>query len=117
MSHRSSGQQPFGTYGMLCCDVMCHAVLCCPSREVNVRYMREMSRVSFKLLELFALGLGLQPRALDSMFQPSHTSFLRLNYYVSVAWFHQQHSTAQLSAVVTVSWRWWLFCWRAHAAL
>lgn len=50
-------------------------------REVNERYMREMARVSFRLLEVFALGLGLQPRALDSIFQPSHTSFLRLNYY------------------------------------
>jgi isopenicillin N synthase-like dioxygenase len=46
--------------------------------------MREMSRVSFRLLEVFALGLGLQPHALDAMFQPSHTSFLRLNYYVRV---------------------------------
>jgi isopenicillin N synthase-like dioxygenase len=55
--------------------------VCC--REVNERYMREMARVSFRLLEVFALGLGLQPRALDSIFQPSHTSFLRLNYYVS----------------------------------
>lgn len=51
-------------------------------REVNERYMREMTRISFRLLELFALGLGLPPRALDSMFQPAHTSFLRLNYYV-----------------------------------
>lgn len=45
--------------------------------------MREMTRISFRLLEVFALGLGLPPRALDSMFQPAHTSFLRLNYYVS----------------------------------
>lgn len=55
-------------------------------REVNEQYIREMSRVSFRLLEVFALGLGLQPRALDHMFQPSHTSFLRLNYYVRVGW-------------------------------
>lgn len=53
-------------------------------REVNERYMREMARVSFRLLEVFALGLGLPPRALDHMFLPAHTSFLRLNYYVSV---------------------------------
>jgi len=46
--------------------------------------MREMTRVSFRLLEVFALGLGLDPKALDHMFEPSHTSFLRLNYYVSL---------------------------------
>lgn len=50
-------------------------------REANERYMREMTRVSFRLLEVFALGLGLDPKALDHMFEPSHTSFLRLNYY------------------------------------
>jgi isopenicillin N synthase-like dioxygenase len=76
-----------------CCSQLLHcpthnpaAAACCLAvrcREVNERYMREMARVSFRLLEVFALGLGLQPRALDSIFQPSHTSFLRLNYYVS----------------------------------
>jgi isopenicillin N synthase-like dioxygenase len=60
--------------------VLCAWWLC---RGVNEAYIHEMSRVSFKLLEVFALGLGLQPTALHHMFQPSHTSFLRLNYYVS----------------------------------
>jgi isopenicillin N synthase-like dioxygenase len=59
-------------------------------REVNEAYIREMSRVSFKLLEVFALGLGLQPTALHHMFQPSHTSFLRLNYYVSCVLIYSQ---------------------------
>lgn len=55
----------------------------CLCREVNERYIQEMARVSFRLLEVFALGLGLKPKALHPMFEPSHTSFLRLNYYVS----------------------------------
>jgi hypothetical protein len=55
-------------------------------REVNERYQREMTRISHRLLEVFALGFGLQPTALNHMFEPSHTSFLRLNYYVSGCW-------------------------------
>eukprot|EP00879_Flechtneria_rotunda_P009471 GHRR01009914.1.p1 GENE.GHRR01009914.1~~GHRR01009914.1.p1 ORF type:complete len:398 (+),score=78.90 GHRR01009914.1:2576-3769(+) len=50
-------------------------------RETNQRYFREMSRVAFRLLEVFAMGLGLPHNALHHLFQPSHTSFLRLNCY------------------------------------
>lgn len=37
--------------------------------------------MSFKLLEVFSLGLGLPAGALHPLFQDRHTSFLRLNYY------------------------------------
>ena len=40
-----------------------------------------MERVSFRLLEAFALGLGQPPKALHPLFDTYHTSFLRLNYY------------------------------------
>jgi isopenicillin N synthase-like dioxygenase len=50
-------------------------------RDVNQRYFSEMSRVSFRLLEVISIGLGLEPTALHGLFKPSHTSFLRLNYY------------------------------------
>lgn len=50
-------------------------------RPINQRYFAEMARVSFRLLEVLAIGLGLQPTALHHLFQPSHTSFLRLNHY------------------------------------
>lgn len=50
-------------------------------KPINQRYFTEMSRISFRLLEVIATGLGLQPTALHGLFAPSHTSFLRLNYY------------------------------------
>lgn len=65
----------------------CHAPIRPPSlapnttRPINQRYFTEMSRISFRLLEVIATGLGLQPTALHGLFAPSHTSFLRLNYY------------------------------------
>lgn len=40
-----------------------------------------MERVAFRLLEALALGLGLQAKALHPLFETTHTSFLRLNYY------------------------------------
>lgn len=54
---------------------------CCPSRSIQQQYFSEVERISFKLLEAFALGLGLAPRALHPLFDTQHTSFLRLNYY------------------------------------
>ena len=40
-----------------------------------------MEHISFKLLEVFALGLGQPAKALYPLFDTQHTSFLRLNYY------------------------------------
>jgi len=37
--------------------------------------------LALKLLGVISLNLGMPERALDSCFRPSHTSFLRLNYY------------------------------------
>lgn len=51
-------------------------------REMGVWY-DECTRLSFKLLEAFALGMGLPPDALHHLFQDGggHTAFMRLNYY------------------------------------
>ena len=37
--------------------------------------------VALKLLHVVALNLGVSATALDSVFRPAHTSYLRLNYY------------------------------------
>lgn len=44
-------------------------------------YYHACDALSLDLLGVFALNLGMPDRALDSCFRPSHTSFLRLNYY------------------------------------
>ncbi|EFN51620.1 hypothetical protein CHLNCDRAFT_9789, partial [Chlorella variabilis] len=50
-------------------------------RSVLSAYFSEMSRVSFKLLQAFSLGLGLPPDAMHHLFQDDHSSFMRLNWY------------------------------------
>eukprot|EP00887_Chlorella_sp_A99_P000058 scaffold16.g58.t1 len=66
-------------------------------RRVMEAWLGEMSRVSFKLLEAFSLGLHLPPHTLHPVFQArcvfvcggsvkwvgrdDHTSFMRLNHY------------------------------------
>ncbi len=39
------------------------------------------SVLSMRILGAISLGLGVPARALDGLFRPEHTSFLRLNYY------------------------------------
>ncbi|KAL4425425.1 hypothetical protein ABPG75_009441 [Micractinium tetrahymenae] len=50
-------------------------------RRVMEAYLAEMSRVSFRLLEAFSIGMGLPPTTLHHLFADDHTSFMRLNYY------------------------------------
>lgn len=38
-------------------------------KDVLTRYLEEMTRVSFKLLEAFALGLGLPANTLNPLFE------------------------------------------------
>ncbi|KAL4448553.1 hypothetical protein ABPG75_005772 [Micractinium tetrahymenae] len=50
-------------------------------RAAMTAYYGEMERCSFRLLEAFCLGLGLERTALHHLFEGQHTGFLRLNYY------------------------------------
>ncbi|KAK9817991.1 hypothetical protein WJX72_005406 [[Myrmecia] bisecta] len=54
-------------------------------KAIMTEYYEEMARVSFRLLEIMCMGLGLPPTALHHFFQGAHTSFLRLNYYPPVS--------------------------------
>ncbi|KAK4477063.1 hypothetical protein RD792_016268 [Penstemon davidsonii] len=49
-------------------------------REACEEYAAEVKKLSFKLLELIALSLGLTKDRLNDFFE-DHTSFIRLNYY------------------------------------
>ncbi|KAK9691150.1 hypothetical protein RND81_09G179400 [Saponaria officinalis] len=49
-------------------------------REVAQTYAREIEKLAFKLMELIALSLQLEPHRFDGFFK-DHTSFVRLNYY------------------------------------
>jgi len=44
-------------------------------------YYDACDTLSLELLRVICVNLGLSERALDACFRPSHTSFLRLNYY------------------------------------
>lgn len=50
-------------------------------RAAMMEYYAEVERCSFRLLEAFCLGLGLERTALHHLFKGQHTGFLRLNYY------------------------------------
>ncbi|OVA10515.1 Isopenicillin N synthase [Macleaya cordata] len=50
-------------------------------REVCEEYARAMEELSFKVLELVALSLGLPEKRFNSYFINDHTSFIRLNHY------------------------------------
>ncbi len=50
-------------------------------RPTLLEYLTECERVAFRLLELLALGLGLDGDPLRAHFTPRHTAFARLNYY------------------------------------
>lgn len=50
-------------------------------REAMLDHLRSCEAVSFALLEAMATGLGVEPDRLTRSFVPSHSSFVRLNYY------------------------------------
>ncbi|XP_026394386.1 protein DMR6-LIKE OXYGENASE 2-like [Papaver somniferum] len=50
-------------------------------REVCEEYAKAMEKLSFKLLEIMALSLGLPEKRLNGYFDDEHTSFIRFNHY------------------------------------
>ncbi|KAH1243135.1 Protein DMR6-LIKE OXYGENASE 1 [Glycine max] len=50
-------------------------------RDIIKEYVEEMEKLSFKLMELIALNLGLEAKRFEEFFIKDQTSFLRLNYY------------------------------------
>ncbi|MED6159700.1 hypothetical protein PIB30_044626 [Stylosanthes scabra] len=50
-------------------------------RDIIQDYIEEMEKLGFKLLELIAMSLGLQPKRLEEFFMRGQTSLIRLNYY------------------------------------
>nr|ABD77420.1 senescence-associated nodulin 1A [Glycine max] len=50
-------------------------------RVVTQEYIQEMEKLSFKLLELIALSLGLEAKRFEEFFIKDQTSFIRLNHY------------------------------------
>ncbi|XP_009616591.1 protein LATERAL BRANCHING OXIDOREDUCTASE 1 [Nicotiana tabacum] len=50
-------------------------------REVCEVYVQEMEKLSYKLLELISLSLGLPANRLNGFFNEDQTSFVRLNHY------------------------------------
>jgi isopenicillin N synthase-like dioxygenase len=50
-------------------------------KEVMVEYLEECTSLSVRLVDAFAVGLGLEPSALTHLVAPQHTGFMRLNYY------------------------------------
>jgi isopenicillin N synthase-like dioxygenase len=50
-------------------------------REAVTRYNRACEQLAYKLLAAISVNLGMSPGFLSRSFGPSHTSFLRLNYY------------------------------------
>ncbi|KAI3895777.1 hypothetical protein MKW98_025568, partial [Papaver atlanticum] len=51
------------------------------SREVCEEYASALEKLSFELLELIALSLGLPEKRLNGYFNDDHTSFIRFNHY------------------------------------
>jgi hypothetical protein len=50
-------------------------------RKTVEQYMSKVERIAFALTGAFAAGLGMEEHALQHLFQPHHSAFLRLNYY------------------------------------
>ncbi|KAK7319823.1 hypothetical protein RJT34_04551 [Clitoria ternatea] len=50
-------------------------------RATIEEYVEEMEKLSYKLMELIALSLGLHPKRFEEFFKKEETSFVRLNHY------------------------------------
>lgn len=59
---------------------LCDLIGCFFTREACEEYTREIEKLSYKLLELISLSLGLPANKFNNFFK-DQTSFLRLNYY------------------------------------
>ncbi|KAL1336948.1 hypothetical protein HN51_031364 [Arachis hypogaea] len=56
-------------------------------RDILKEYIKEMEKLSYKLLELIALSLGLESKRFEEFFG-DQTSFVRLNYYPPCPYSH-----------------------------
>ncbi|WVZ22919.1 hypothetical protein V8G54_001463 [Vigna mungo] len=50
-------------------------------RGIIEEYIKEMEKLSFKLMELIAMSLGLEAKRFEEFFMKDQTSFIRLNHY------------------------------------
>ncbi|RDX64747.1 putative 2-oxoglutarate-dependent dioxygenase [Mucuna pruriens] len=50
-------------------------------RDIIQEYVQEMEKLSYKLMELIALSLGLEAKRFEEYFMKDQTSFIRLNHY------------------------------------
>ncbi|RDX94951.1 putative 2-oxoglutarate-dependent dioxygenase [Mucuna pruriens] len=50
-------------------------------RDIIQEYLQEMEKLSYKLLELIALSLGLEAKRFEEFFIKDQTSYIRLNHY------------------------------------
>ncbi|KAK7319822.1 hypothetical protein RJT34_04550 [Clitoria ternatea] len=50
-------------------------------RAIIEEYVEEMEKLSYKLMELIALSLGLHPKRFEEFFKKEETSFIRFNHY------------------------------------
>ncbi|KAG5051717.1 hypothetical protein AAZX31_02G130300 [Glycine max] len=50
-------------------------------RDIIEEYVQEVEKLSFKLLEIIALSLGLEAKRFEEFFIKDQTSFIRLNHY------------------------------------
>jgi len=50
-------------------------------RDIIEEYIEEMEKLSFRLMELIALSLGLEAKRFEEFFMKDQTSFIRLNHY------------------------------------
>ncbi|KAK4284655.1 hypothetical protein QN277_001456 [Acacia crassicarpa] len=55
-------------------------------RGTVLEYIEEMEKLSFKLLELIALSLGLEPRRFHGYYLKDQCSFIRFNHYPACPW-------------------------------
>ncbi|KAL2344863.1 hypothetical protein Fmac_006148 [Flemingia macrophylla] len=57
-------------------------------RDIVQEYISEMEKLSFKLMELIALSLGLEAKRFEEFFIKDTTSYIRLNHYPPCPYHH-----------------------------
>ncbi len=67
-------------------------------KEVMADYLDECTALSVRLVDAFAVGLGLEPNALKHLVAPDHTGFIRLNYYPVADPLAEQQEVASLDS-------------------
>jgi isopenicillin N synthase-like dioxygenase len=51
------------------------------NRSLIEEYVQEMEKLSYKLMELIAMSLGIEAKRFEEFFMKDQTSFIRLNHY------------------------------------